>query len=173
MKKFFSSLLLTLLVLSHTTPSNAADESAPGRSLEGTIWMSAESLELSQANHLAKFTRNMGTDIVIYFSHSYEDRYSIKVDRLNAGPKTDFNTRAHLIPNGKNSYIYQEWYPRPLTDFPGRKGHGIFRIIDTHTAELTDVRRLRDGSAHTFVIKLHRLDTRFGSPVAQTRPRAQ
>lgn len=173
MKKFFSSLLMALLVLSHTTPSNAADESAPSRSLNGTIWMSTKSLDLSQANHLAKFTRNMGTDIVIYFWHADRNGYTVKVDRLNAGPKTDFNTSAHLIPNGENSYIYQEWYPRPLTDFPGRKGHGIFKIIDANTAELTDVRRLRDGSAHTFVIKLHRLDTRFGSPVAQTRPRAQ
>ncbi len=173
MKKFFLSLLLALLVLGHTAPSNAVDESAPDQSLEGMIWMSAESLDLSQANHLAKFTRNMGTDIVIYFSHSYDDRYSIKVDRLNTGPKTDFNTRAHLIPNGKNSYIYQEWYPRPLTDFASRKGHGIFKIIDTHTAELTDVRRLRDGSAHTFVIKLQRVNTRLGSPVGGTLPPAQ
>ena len=173
MKKFLLSLLLCLLSLGHAATSNAADESAPSRSLDGTIWMSTESLDLSQDDHLAKFTRNMGTDIVIYFWNADRDGYIVKVDRLNAGPNTNFNTHAHLISNGKNSYIYQEVYPRPLTDFPSRKGHGIFRIVDANTAELTDVRRLRDGSVHTFVIKLHRLDTRFGRPVAQTRQPAQ
>ncbi len=173
MKKVFLSLFLCLTSLGHAATSDASDESAPSRSLKGTIWMSAESLDLSGDDHLAKFTRNMGTDIVIYFWHSYGDRHSAKVDRLNAGPNTDFNTGASLIPSGNNSYIYQEDYPRPLTDFASQKGHGIFRIIDSDTAELTDVRRLHDGSAHTFVIKLNRLDTRFSNPVAQDRPPGQ
>lgn len=173
MKTLYFSLLLCLMSLGHSMTSNAANESVPSRSLEGTIWMSAESHDLSQLSHLTKFTRNMGTDIVIYFSNSYDGRYSIKVDRLNAGTKTDFNTRANLTPNGNNRYIYQEWHPRPLSDFSGRKGHGIFRILDAHTAELSDVRRLRDGSAHTFVIKLQRVNTLSGSPVARTRPRVQ
>ncbi len=173
MKELFLWVFLSVMTLGYAATSIASDGSAPSRSLKGTIWMSAESLDLSGDDHLAKFTRDMGTDIVIYVWSTYSDSYSVKVDRLNVGPKTDSNMLAHLIQNGKNSYIYKEVHHRPLTDFPSRKGHGIFRIIDSNTAELSDVRRLDDGSAHTFVIKLHRLDTRFSNPVAQNRPSGQ
>ena len=188
MKKIVLALLLGLLSLGHMGTSNAADyvldrgllhEILPYGPLDGTIWMSTASRAQLQTDRPEQATRDKGAEIDIHILASFEVQnplesgYSIKVNKWKKSGNPDVNKSATLVSNGENSFVYTEHSSRPLSDFSGAKGHGIFRIIDKDTAELTDVRQLADGSAQTSVTTLHRVDTRFGSPIAATRPPAQ
>ena len=188
MKTFLVMVLLGLLSLGPAATSNAADqildrghlhEILPYGPLDGTIWMSTASRERLRNDHPGKAARENGTEISIYILASFEfltprERvYSVKIDDWSRGANSHVSNSATLVSNGENNFILTEHSPRPLSNFSGTKGHGLFRVIGKDTAELTDVRRLSDGSAHTSVTTLHRVDPNLGSRAHQIRPSAQ
>ncbi len=188
MKKLFLSLLLCLMSPGYAATSNAADQLLhhgllhnilPYGPLDDTIWISAASRESLQADRPEKAVRENGEVIDIHFLAFFqfhdppESGYSIKVRGWNGNDNSYVNSSATLVSNGENSFVYTEHSDRPLSDFSGTKGHGILRIIDTDTAELTDVRRLADGSESTSVITLHRVDNSLSEHLGQLGPPAQ
>lgn len=159
MKQLFIVLIVGLLSLSQATKSNSAGKIDHRNSLNGSIWVSADSHDRSPIGPPGKIPHEKGTEIHVYFLVPLEDGYLIKVSWLNKNTKSDVRRSAILVSAGGDDFIYKELHPRPISDLSdNKKGHGIFRIIDNDTAELTDVRRRADGSTHTFVFRFHRVD---------------
>lgn len=175
MKKCFMILLLGLMSLGHVGTSNATDrilgrgslhDILPYGTLDGTIWISTANREQLKNDRPGNVTHEKDTQMHIYFLVPFdfqaprESGYIIKVNWWNRSANSDMSKSATLVSHGENSFIYTELSGRPLIDLSGRKGHGVFRFIDSDTAELADVRRLADGSTSTTMIRFHRVDFR-------------
>ena len=167
MTKFFMILIIGLLILGQPRPGSAR-EIAPRGWLEGTVWISTASHERLAIDRPGKSARNNGTDIYIYFLLRAEDTYFIDVHWWNASDKSNVSASAVLTPKGENSFSYSGAFHPPGSDDSDIQGHGMFRIIDNNTAELTLVGQLADGSSSTFVTNLHRVDIKLFTPLAQS-----
>lgn len=147
-----------------------ADSIYDNESLDGSVWFSAAPHDRVSVDAHGNISLRKGKQIYVQFLGNTGDVRVVMFHWRNVGHRINVSEYALLVPVTENIYAYHEVDHPGDAPFPGIRGEGQFKIIDSDTAELFRIGTLIDGQASALVTKLTRVARPLEVPVPPTFP---
>lgn len=158
-----------LLLFVFVTSAGASGPEDSG-ALKGTVWVAKKEHTRSTVDINGEVSVKEGKEIYVEFMEWIDGVYSIRIHWWNVSAGINVMEYGVMVPHGDGVFEYNEALHHEDSDFPGLQGRGRFKLLDDHTATLSQLGHLLDGSASAFVTTLHKTDTAPEIPIDLTYP---
>jgi hypothetical protein len=138
--------------------------------LEGTVWNAEKPHSRTTVDIHGDLAIKEGKEIYVELVEFLAGVHTVRIHWWNLSKGINVMEYAVMVRVGENLFEYSEAEHPDDSGFPGIQGHGLFRLLDENTVELTQIGHLLDGSASAFVTTLHKVDAAPDVPIAKSYP---